>query len=57
MALDLAHTPSASLGNIWICGDAHLCNFGMFASPERTLIFDVNDFDETYVGPFEWLFQ
>ena len=37
-----------------LCGDAHLSNFGAFASPERRLVFDVNDFDETLPGPFEW---
>ena len=37
-----------------LCGDAHLCNFGVFASPERRLVFDLNDFDETLPGPFEW---
>ena len=37
-----------------ICGDAHLSNFGLFASPERTLVFDANDFDETLPGPWEW---
>ncbi len=37
-----------------LCGDAHLSNFGAFASPERNLVFDVNDFDETLPGPFEW---
>ena len=36
------------------CGDAHLANFGMFASPERRLVFDINDFDETLPGPWEW---
>jgi uncharacterized protein (DUF2252 family) len=53
MASDLAHTPDSGL---WVqaCGDAHLSNFGGFASPERELIFDVNDFDETLPGPWEW---
>lgn len=53
MAADLAATPTTS---IWpqICGDAHVSNFGLFASPERALVFDVNDFDETLPGPFEW---
>jgi uncharacterized protein (DUF2252 family) len=37
-----------------LCGDAHLSNFGVFGSPERRLVFDVNDFDETLSGPFEW---
>ncbi len=54
MAHDLARCPQSGLTHIWICGDAHLCNFGMFASRERKLVFDINDFDETAVGPFEW---
>lgn len=53
MAGDLAGTPASGL-DVWLCGDAHLANFGMFASPERSLLFDVNDFDETYPGPWEW---
>ncbi len=53
MAADLAGTPSAGL-RVQLCGDAHLANFGAFASPERNLVFDVNDFDETLPGPFEW---
>jgi uncharacterized protein (DUF2252 family) len=53
MAADLADTPVASL-EAQLCGDAHLSNFGMFASPERTLLFDLNDFDETLPGPFEY---
>ena len=53
MASDLAHTPVTGL-TTQICGDAHLSNFGMFASPERDLVFDVNDFDETLPGPWEW---
>jgi uncharacterized protein (DUF2252 family) len=53
MAADLKDTPRASL-NVQLCGDAHLSNFGIFASPERTLLFDVNDFDETLPGPFEY---
>ncbi|BFU43224.1 DUF2252 domain-containing protein [Krasilnikovia sp. MM14-A1004] len=53
MAADLAHTPSTGL-NCQLCGDAHLSNFGAFASPERRLVFDINDFDETYPGPWEW---
>ena len=53
MAADLAGTPSAGL-RVQLCGDAHLSNFGAFASPERQLVFDVNDFDETLPGPFEW---
>ncbi len=53
MATDLAGTPTAGLG-VQLCGDAHLSNFGLFASPERTLLFDINDFDETLPGPFEY---
>jgi uncharacterized protein (DUF2252 family) len=53
MASDLATTPSSGL-TVQCCGDAHLSNFGMFASPERELVFDVNDFDETLPGPWEW---
>jgi len=53
MASDLAHTPSSGL-TVQACGDAHLSNFGGFASPERELIFDLNDFDETLPGPWEW---
>ncbi len=53
MATDLKDTPTAQL-NVQLCGDAHLSNFGGFASPERTLLFDVNDFDETLPGPFEY---
>jgi uncharacterized protein (DUF2252 family) len=53
MAADLASTPSSGL-RVQLCGDAHLANFGAFASPERRLVFDVNDFDETVPGPFEW---
>jgi uncharacterized protein (DUF2252 family) len=53
MAADLANTPTAGLG-AQLCGDAHLSNFGLFASPERRLLFDLNDFDETLPGPFEW---
>jgi hypothetical protein len=53
MAADLRTTPRAGL-NVQLCGDAHLSNFGMFGSPERTLLFDVNDFDETHPGPFEY---
>jgi uncharacterized protein (DUF2252 family) len=53
MAADLATTASAGLG-VQLCGDAHLSNFGVFASPERRLVFDLNDFDETLPGPFEW---
>jgi len=53
MAADLAGTPVAGLG-AQLCGDAHLSNFGVFASPERRLLFDLNDFDETLPGPFEY---
>ena len=53
MASDLAGTPISGL-RAQICGDAHLSNFGVFGSPERHLVFDVNDFDETLPGPFEW---
>ena len=53
MASDLAHTPVSGL-MVQACGDAHLQNFGLFASPERNLLFDVNDFDETLPGPWEW---
>jgi len=53
MATDLATTPRSGL-TAQICGDAHLSNFGLFASPERALMFDVNDFDETLPGPWEW---
>ncbi len=53
MAKDLAATPHTGL-TVQLCGDAHLSNFGGFASPERTFIFDLNDFDETLPGPFEW---
>jgi uncharacterized protein (DUF2252 family) len=53
MAADLAAAPDTGL-RVQLCGDAHLSNFGAFGSPERRLIFDVNDFDETLPGPFEW---
>ena len=53
MAADLTGTPTAGL-EVQLCGDAHLSNFGVFASPERVLLFDVNDFDETLPGPFEY---
>ena len=53
MATDLKDTPRAGLVS-QLCGDAHLSNFGVFASPERTLLFDLNDFDETLPGPFEY---
>ena len=53
MASDLAATPRSGL-QVQCCGDAHLSNFGVFASPERQLVFDLNDFDETLPGPWEW---
>jgi hypothetical protein len=53
MAHDLAGSPSTGL-RVQLCGDAHLSNFGGFASPERDLVLDLNDFDETLPGPFEW---
>jgi uncharacterized protein (DUF2252 family) len=53
MARDLAGTPTSGL-DVQLCGDAHLSNFGFFGSPERRLVFDINDFDETMRGPWEW---
>ena len=53
MANDLASTPKSGI-QAQLCGDAHLLNFGAYASPERALLFDLNDFDETMVGPWEW---
>jgi uncharacterized protein (DUF2252 family) len=53
MAHDLAQTPRIGL-DVQLCGDAHCANFGGFASPERSFVFDLNDFDETFPGPFEW---
>jgi len=53
MAADLAATPVTGL-DVVLCGDAHLSNFGVFATPERNLVFDINDFDEVYPGPWEW---
>ena len=53
MAADLARTPNSGV-RVQLCGDAHLSNFGVFGSPERTLVFDMNDFDETAPGPWEW---
>ena len=53
MAADLATAPSSGL-DVQLCGDAHLSNFGAFMAPDRRLIFDINDFDETHPGPFEW---
>lgn len=53
MAYDLATTPSTGL-RVQACGDCHLLNFGLFATPERNLVFDINDFDETLPAPWEW---
>jgi uncharacterized protein (DUF2252 family) len=53
MAFDLSRTPSSGLNTV-VCGDCHLLNFGGFATTERRLIFDINDFDETAIGPWEW---
>jgi uncharacterized protein (DUF2252 family) len=53
MAYDLSATPKTGI-RVQACGDAHISNFGVFASPERSLLFDVNDFDETVPGPWEW---
>ena len=53
MSADLASAPRTEL-RVQVCGDAHLANFGAYASPERALVFDINDFDETLPGPFEW---
>ncbi len=53
MAADLASTPVSGI-TTQICGDAHLSNFGVFGTPERRLVFDMNDFDETLPGPWEW---
>jgi uncharacterized protein (DUF2252 family) len=53
MATDLAATPRSGF-DVQLCGDAHLSNFGAYASPDRELVFDVNDFDETLPGPWEW---
>ena len=53
MATDLARTPNSGI-QVQLCGDAHMSNFGIYASPERRLVFDINDFDETHPGPFEW---
>jgi uncharacterized protein (DUF2252 family) len=53
MAYDLAHTPATGL-NLQVCGDCHLLNFGGFATAERQIIFDINDFDETSIAPWEW---
>ena len=53
MAADLASTPTSGI-RVQACGDAHLMNFGGFATPERNIFFDINDFDETLPGPWEW---
>jgi len=53
MAMDLAQTPTSGI-RVQACGDCHLSNFGLFATPERNIIFDINDFDETFPAPFEW---
>src|SRR4051794_6316194 len=53
MAADLAATPTTGL-DVQLCGDAHLSNFGIYAAPDRQLVFDLNDFDETLPGPWEW---
>jgi uncharacterized protein (DUF2252 family) len=53
MAADLAATPVSGI-TVQLCGDAHLSNFGLFGSPERRMLFDINDFDETLPGPWEW---
>jgi len=53
MASDLAGSPASGF-DVQLCGDAHLLNFGLFASPERQMLFDINDFDETLPGPWEW---
>jgi uncharacterized protein (DUF2252 family) len=53
MAADLASTPDSGL-RVQLCGDAHISNFGVFAAPDRSLVFDLNDFDETLPGPWEW---
>src|SRR4029078_10805341 len=53
MAMDLSPTPVTGL-TVQACGDAHVANFGTFATPERNVVFDINDFDETVPGPWEW---
>ena len=53
MAADLATTPRSGV-TVQLCGDAHLANFGLFGAPDRSVVFDLNDFDETNPGPFEW---
>jgi len=52
-ARDLENSPASGI-NVQLCGDCHLMNFGGFASPERNMVFDINDFDETFPGPWEW---
>ena len=53
MAADLAQTHRSGV-TVQLCGDAHLSNFGLFGTPERRMLFDINDFDETLPGPWEW---
>ena len=53
MASDLSETPTTGVV-VQACGDAHISNFGLFSSPERRTVFDINDFDETLPGPWEW---
>ena len=53
MAADLSTTPTTDIP-VQLCGDAHLSNFGLFNGPDRRLLFDLNDFDETLPGPFDW---
>ena len=53
MAADLAATPVSGV-TVQLCGDAHVSNFGVFGTPERRMLFDINDFDETLPGPWEW---
>src|SRR3954447_11172340 len=53
MAADLAGTPDSGI-RVQLCGDAHLSNFGVYSAPDRRLVFDLNDFDETHPGPWEW---
>ena len=53
MASDLVNTPTTGI-TVQLCGDAHILNFGLFSSPERRTVFDINDFDETLPGPWEW---
>ena len=53
MAWDLAHVPTTSM-QVVLAGDAHLSNFGLYGTPQREVVFDLNDFDETTVGPWEW---